>query len=105
MAVSDLPKLNMKKRNFSPDFNQLLKVLSREIPSRPTLFEFALNDRIIGRLSGEVEEDNSSRLAPFHRLIKAFTAAGYDYTTISAWRTNTLLFPNSSYLSSLSTAN
>ncbi|MEN8249552.1 MAG: uroporphyrinogen decarboxylase family protein [Bacteroidota bacterium] len=79
--------------NFKPDFNQLLKVIRREVPDRPTLFEFAMNDRVIGKLSGESVEDNSTRLAPFNRLITAFTNAGYDYTTISAWRTKTLAFP------------
>jgi len=76
-----------------PDFSELLSVLQGKIPSRPVLFEFALNDRLLGKLSGEVQEDRSARLAPFRRLIKAFTVAGYDFTTISAWRTNTLNFP------------
>ncbi len=78
--------------NFKPDFKNLLDVLENKIPERPTLFEFALNDRIVGKLSGEPKEDNSSRLAPFRRIIRAFTHAGYDHTTISAWRTNTLSF-------------
>lgn len=26
-----------------PDFDQLLKVLARDVPDRPTLFEFFLN--------------------------------------------------------------
>ncbi len=82
-----------RDKNFEPDFEQFLRVLRRDIPHRPTLFEFAMNDRILGKLSGEKNENKSSRLAPFRRLIKAFTNAGYDYTTISAWRTNTLDFP------------
>ncbi len=79
--------------NFKPDFNNLLSVINREKPERPTLFEFGINNRIIGKLSGEYQEDTSSRTAPFRRLIKSFVNAGYDYTTISAWRTNTLNFP------------
>ena len=82
-----------RSENFEPDFNNLLKILKRMKPERPTLFEFGINNRIIGRLSGEYNEDTSSRIAPFSRLIKAFTNAGYDYTTISGWRTNTLNFP------------
>jgi len=78
---------------FKPDFKQLIQVLKLGKPERPVLFEFALNDRLIGKLSGEEKEDISSRLAPFRRLISAFNNAGYDYTTISAWRTNTLSFP------------
>jgi uroporphyrinogen decarboxylase len=82
-----------RTKNFEPDFENLLEVLNGQTPKRPVLFEFALNNRIIGQLSGEQAEDNSTRLAPFRRLIKSFEHAGYDHTTISAWRTNTLRFP------------
>jgi uroporphyrinogen decarboxylase len=82
-----------RSENFEPDFNNLLLILKRFQPDRPTLFEFGINNRIIGKLSGEYQEDRSSRLSPFRRLIKSFTNAGYDYTTISGWRTNTLSFP------------
>lgn len=78
---------------FTPDFTELQKVLGGKVPSRPVLFEFAMNDRVLGKLSGEPEEDHTHRLAPFRRLIKAFSVGGYDFTTISAWRTNTLAFP------------
>ncbi len=82
-----------RSEKFEPNFNNLLDIINGKNPDRPVLFEFAMNNRIIGKLSGEIEENNSTRLAPFERLIKAFTNAGYDYTTISAWRTNTLNFP------------
>ncbi|MCF7823679.1 MAG: uroporphyrinogen decarboxylase family protein [Candidatus Marinimicrobia bacterium] len=76
----------------NPNFEELLRVIKGQIPSKPVLFEFALNDRLLGILSGEARENNTSRIAPFRRLIRAFTNAGYDFTTISAWRTNTLHF-------------
>lgn len=82
-----------KRPNFEPDFENLLRVFKRKIPARPTLFEFAYNDRLIGKLSGEVNPDTSNRIAPFRRLINSFKNAGYDYATISGWRTNTLSFP------------
>jgi len=82
-----------RSENFEPDFNNLLSVLKGKKPERPTLFEFGLNNRIMGKLTGMDYEDTSSRLAPFRRLIKSFINAGYDYATISAWRTNTLSFP------------
>ncbi len=82
-----------RSENFKPDFNNLLQVLKNKVPERPTLFEFFFNEQIIANLSGEEEEDTSSRLGTFKRFIKAFNNAGYDYTTISAWRTNTLDFP------------
>lgn len=89
-------KVSFKRaENFEPDFNNLVSVLKRKIPDRPVLFEFAINDRLIGKLSGITKEENRSRLAPFKRLIMSFANAGYDYTTISAWRTNTLSFAKS----------
>ncbi|MEA3288456.1 MAG: uroporphyrinogen decarboxylase family protein [Candidatus Marinimicrobia bacterium] len=80
---------------FEANFENLLLVLKGRVPTRPTLFEFGVNDRVIGNLSGEPTEDTSSRIAPFSRLIKAFLNGGYDYATISAWRTKTLDFPKS----------
>ncbi len=66
----------------SPDFDNLLAVLRREVPARPTLFEFFHNERLYQRLaplSGmEAEAPYAAqrqRVASFHRL-------GYDYATI-----------------------
>ena len=35
----------------SPDFDNLLAVLRREVPARPTLFEFFHNERLYQRLA------------------------------------------------------
>ena len=35
-----------------PDFDNLLAILHLEEPTRPTLFEFFLNDRLYARLAG-----------------------------------------------------
>lgn len=88
-----MTKLHYQRQPLQANFEELLTVLHGKIPVKPVLFEFAMNDRLLGILSGEKDEDKSSRMAPFRRLIKAFYNAGYDYTTISAWRTNTLNFP------------
>ncbi len=82
-----------REKNFEPNFNNLLKVLNNQIPDRPVLFEYFMNDRIIRKLSGENSVDPDDSFAIFKRFIKAFSNGGYDYTTISAWRTNTLAFP------------
>lgn len=63
-----------------PDFENLLKVLKREKPSRPTLFEFFLNDPLYASLSGLKAGEGRG----FERMIKAFGAAGYDYATVHA---------------------
>lgn len=81
-----------RSNNFEPDFNKLLQVLKRQIPSRPVLFEFAFNNRLTEKLSG-YKIDPALRKSQFIQIIKAFTTAGYDYATISGWRTNTLSFP------------
>ncbi len=66
-----------------PDFDNILAVLARTRPSRPTLFEFFLNNRLYASLAGisgplpEGASDDHTRM-----LIRAFGQAGYDYTVI-----------------------
>jgi uroporphyrinogen decarboxylase len=86
-----------RSENFEADFEQFLRVVKGDIPQRPVLFEFGLNNRVIGTLSGEENEDTSTRLAPFKRLIKAFENGGYDFAAISGWRTKTLSFPKDDF--------
>lgn len=57
------------------DFDNILAVLNKSKASRPTLFEFFLNDRLYKRLGGE--ESNPEILK-----MKAFHNAGYDYVTV-----------------------
>lgn len=66
-----------------PDFSQLLKVLAHEVPDRPTLFEFFLNNRLNQKLSGiEITPDMDWLSCQLVRM-KAFERAGYDYLSIS----------------------
>lgn len=65
-----------------PDFDNLLSVLRREKPKRPTLFEFFLNDPLYRRLAG-TDETYVWQSAEWCRMaIRAYTNAGYDYTTV-----------------------
>lgn len=70
----------------APDFNNLLKVLRREKPDRPTLFEFFLNGRINRFvLSGKSEGDDRYTgmvYEEMRRRMAAFRALGYDYATV-----------------------
>ncbi len=67
-----------------PDFEQLLKVLKRECPDRPTLFEFFLNERLYRRLCPyETTAENW-----IQARADAFAAAGYDYCTLGGYGIN-----------------
>lgn len=65
-----------------PDFGNILKVLSCQTPSRPTLFEFFLNDTIYRKLAGPEISNMTDKLARFRFLIHAFKNGGYDYATV-----------------------
>jgi len=83
---------------LEPDFSNLLAVLRREKPKRPTLFEFFLNERLYENLvpgakarlkensNGATDEVDglaysSSLLANTLRM-EAYRRAGYDYVTV-----------------------
>jgi uroporphyrinogen decarboxylase len=61
----------------APDFNNLLKVLSKQKPGRPTLFEFFLNDKLEALIAPGIEDKNLCR-------IHAFYNAGYDFVNFEA---------------------
>ena len=63
-----------------PEFRQLEKVLRREVPDRPVLFEFFLNDRLYRRACGD-KFDLSTPSAAIRTLIESFRYYGYDYAT------------------------
>lgn len=62
-----------------PDFNNLLAVLERRCPDRPTLFEFFLNDRLHQALTGIATIGLHSDLEINLQKMWAFRNAGYDY--------------------------
>jgi len=72
-------ELNQRK----PDFNNLLRVLKCEVPTRPTLFELFMNMPLYERLTGRKVADESD-LESLKILVDAFCAAGYDYVSTHA---------------------
>ena len=74
----------------TPDFNNLLKVLDRQAPDRPTLFEFFLNNPLYFKLAGAADPGETDILGWGRILLKAFARAGYDYATVSA---SSMVFP------------
>lgn len=83
----------MRQTHRTPDFENILCILNKKKPSRPTLFEFFISDEHLFRISGQMAEAGNS-LTYFKALIKAYEKAGYDYATIPAWHTDTLAFPH-----------
>lgn len=72
-----------------PNFDNLLKILKCEVPERPTLFEFFMNDVLYNRLARPELvkahlEDPKDKRKRVRLLIDAFKNAGYDYTTLHA---------------------
>lgn len=56
--------------------------MRRERPSRPTLFEFFLNNRLYKRLAGPAWIPKPDAVQLNRMLIAAFSKAGYDYATV-----------------------
>ena len=64
-----------------PNFENLLKVLRRQAPPRPTLFEFFLNGTIYRHFVKDWHSD-SDPLGGLRTTVKGYHRAGYDYVTI-----------------------
>lgn len=64
-----------------PNFDNLLSVLQRQIPSRPTLFEFYLNEPLYNQVADPVTDAPADLADPVH-TIRAHAALGYDYTVV-----------------------
>ncbi|MDR1446499.1 MAG: uroporphyrinogen decarboxylase family protein [Treponema sp.] len=75
----------MKLHNRKPDIENLYKVLRREKPARPTLFELFMNQGVYEALAGRGEEKAADQDLEHLKLrVEAFGNAGYDYTTTHA---------------------
>lgn len=72
------------------EFKELLKVLRREVPSRPVLFEFYMNERLYRRAC-KGKYDVSTPYATMRTMVRSFEYYGYDYATV---RGSELWFPN-----------
>lgn len=66
----------------TPDFNNLLKVLNRSRPDRPTLFEFYLNARLSEKIVNDDSLSGSWHYGVFNKImVRSFEKGGYDYVT------------------------
>ncbi len=64
-----------------PDFDNLLAVFRREVPERPTLFEFFLNDRLHQKLAPQPQTDDRPYAAE-RQVMQAYYRAGYDHVNL-----------------------
>ena len=87
----------MIDRKYNPDFNQLLKVLHREKPDRPVLFEYFTNGPLNEFLAGRKASDPGNLEETISITIEAFTNAGYDYVTIPTRFYNALKFTTAAH--------
>ena len=79
-------------RDRKPDFTNLLAVLDKRSPARPTLFEFFLNKGLYSELAGRsFGTTNEEQLTTY---ILAFRNAGYDYVTTPTVLINDFAFPH-----------
>ena len=76
----------MKSGGFMrrPDFNNILKVLNKEKPSRPTLFEYFMNDIVHDHFSDRSKfiKDANNPVEEGRHHIESFKNAGYDYAQL-----------------------
>lgn len=66
----------------TPNFDNLLAVLHRDAPERPTLFEFFMNDRLCRQLV-DIPISYADLPTILRWVIRFFQNAGYDYATFS----------------------
>lgn len=73
-------------RRAAPNFDNLLAVLQRKAPTRPTLFEFFLNQALYRRVVPEMQRSPGSPREQALLVLRAFQRLGYDYVTLMAPR-------------------
>lgn len=68
-------------RTGDPSFDNLLAVLRREVPARPTLFEFFLNDRLHERLA-PIATIEAGPYRNQRQVLQAYYRAGHDHANV-----------------------
>lgn len=65
----------------APDFGNILRILDRGKPERPTLFEFFMSGHIYAELAGRMISEPYTELEWLQWVVEAFRRGGYDYAT------------------------
>ncbi len=77
--------LDAMRKTRRPDFEQFVRVLKREKPSRPVLFEIAPNVMVAREIMGDRWLDAHEELAGERNFMNAMATLGYDYSVLPAW--------------------
>lgn len=77
-------KYDIRNKKRNPEYRNLLKVLSGDTPTKPTLFEFFLNDPLYAFLLKKDKLLFNNINEYYMERTYAYKTAGYDYITILA---------------------
>ncbi len=66
----------------SPNFNNILRILNRKTPDRPTLFEMFMNPLVYSHYCKDDMPEQNNKFSTLKLQIRGFKNAGYDYATI-----------------------
>ena len=84
----------IEPREYPADFTQLEKVLRRQKPDRPVLFEYFVNGDLISYVNDRPFTGSDYREDQIRDIIQFFHRAGYDYATIPSRYFNAFSFEN-----------
>ena len=65
-----------------PDFDNLLRVLKKQAPSRPTLFEFLISPAVINAFTDPADYEGAPSEISYKRLVDTYRLCGYDFASI-----------------------
>ena len=78
---------------FRPDVQQLIKVLHKEQPDRPVLFEFIINLETCRTVSGRKTQAEPGTVEYYRMVIEAFRDLGYDVAPVYTYESGLFSFP------------
>lgn len=70
--------MQLNRVHREPDFENIRKVLCRQKPDRPTLFEYFMNPAVYEAVAGPAPDDPDP-VVQLQYMAKAYAACGYDY--------------------------
>jgi uroporphyrinogen decarboxylase len=85
--------MKLPHKAFQPDIQQLIKVLKRERPDRPVLFEFIINLETCLAFSDRDTQPQPGTLDYYRMIIEAFRKLGYDAAPVYTFESGLFSFP------------